>query len=167
MSLLLHAANLIGAALPNRGGFGARRALFRAGGVHLGDGVRIASGVRFYDRYAAVGDATWIGMDTRVMSCRDGPIRIGARVDIAPMCLIGSGTHEVGGAERRAGRGVGKAVVVGDGTWIGMGARILPGAHIGPGSIVAAGAVVLEGEYPRNAILAGVPARVAKLLPES
>jgi maltose O-acetyltransferase len=166
VSLLLHVGNLVGAALPNRGGFAARRALFRAGGVQIGDRARIASGVRFYDRYATVGEATWIGMDTRVMSCCEGPIHIGARVDIAPMCLIGSGTHEVGSADRRAGRGIGKPVVVGDGTWIGMGARVLPGARIGAGSIVAAGAVVLEGEYPPNALLVGVPARVAKAMPE-
>jgi carbonic anhydrase/acetyltransferase-like protein (isoleucine patch superfamily) len=52
---------------------------------------------------------------------------------------------------------------IGDNCLIGMGAVILNGARIGPGSIVAAGAVVPEGkEFPANALIMGLPAKVAR-----
>jgi carbonic anhydrase/acetyltransferase-like protein (isoleucine patch superfamily) len=50
---------------------------------------------------------------------------------------------------------------------IGMGAVVLGGAVIGEGSIVAAGAVVRENEMvPPFSLVAGVPAKVVKKLPE-
>ncbi len=50
---------------------------------------------------------------------------------------------------------------------IGMGAVVLNGAVIGKGSIVAAGAVVREGlVVPPYSLVAGVPAKVVKTLPE-
>jgi acetyltransferase-like isoleucine patch superfamily enzyme len=165
MSLRLHLFNLVGALLPNRGGFFTRRMLLRWAGVRVGAQVRIATGVRVYFQNLEIGEETWIGMDTRLMSTLNGRLQIGARVDIAPMCLIGTGTHELGGPARRAGMGCGRDVVVGDGTWVGMGARLLPGAHIGTGCVVAAGAVVVAGSYPANTLLAGVPARVVRSLP--
>ena len=54
---------------------------------------------------------------------------------------------------------------IGDNCLIGMGAIILNGARIGPGSIVAAGALVPEGkEFPANALVMGVPAKVVREL---
>ena len=51
---------------------------------------------------------------------------------------------------------------------IGMGCVILDGAHIGRGAVVAAGAVILSGQaVPPLAVVAGVPATVRKILPES
>lgn len=48
---------------------------------------------------------------------------------------------------------------------IGMSATILNGARIGAGSLVAAGAVVLEGaEIPPRSLVAGVPAKVRRVL---
>jgi acetyltransferase-like isoleucine patch superfamily enzyme len=126
--------------------------------------VRVAGGVKVYDRYLEIGAGTWVGMDVRLISNRAGTLKIGSRVDIGPMCLVTTGTHEVGGPARRAGVGRGVAVTIGDGTWIGMGAVILPGADIGPGSVVAAGSVVIAGKYPANSLLAGVPARVRREL---
>lgn len=50
---------------------------------------------------------------------------------------------------------------------IGMGAVVLNGAVIGMGSIVAAGAVVREGtKIPPYSLVAGLPARIIKTLPE-
>lgn len=166
MSLLLHLHNLASVAVPSRGGFGLRRALLRMAGVRVAGDTRIATGVRVYDRYLEIGAGSWVGLDTRLITCAEGRLTIGARVDIAPMCLITTGTHELGGPERRAGPGTGEAVVIGDGCWIGMGAIILPGARIGRGSVVAAGAVVARGDYPPDSLIAGIPARVLKPLPD-
>ncbi|MCS6118735.1 acyltransferase [Shewanella baltica] len=55
-----------------------------------------------------------------------------------------------------------KRVVIGDGAWIGENVSII-GASIGKGSIVAAGAVVLS-DMPDRCLIAGVPAKVIKLL---
>lgn len=48
---------------------------------------------------------------------------------------------------------------------IGMSATVMNGAVIGAGSLVAAGAVVLEGTVvPPRSLVAGVPARIRKVL---
>lgn len=52
-------------------------------------------------------------------------------------------------------------VKIGNGCWIGAKATILDGTNIGDGCIVAAGAVV-KGDFPDNAIIGGVPAKILK-----
>jgi carbonic anhydrase/acetyltransferase-like protein (isoleucine patch superfamily) len=101
-----------------------------------------------------------------------GPIEIGARSNIQDNCVV----HVTEGS---SGVFVGEDVVVGhraivhecrveDLALIGMGSVLLDGAVIGRGAIVAAGAVVREGQVvPPLAIVAGVPAEVRKILPES
>jgi len=54
---------------------------------------------------------------------------------------------------------------IGDGSLVGMGAVILSGAVIGPGCLIAGGAVVLGGtEIPEGSLVAGVPAKVRRVL---
>ncbi len=56
---------------------------------------------------------------------------------------------------------------VGDGSLIGMGAVVLSGAVIGRSCLIAGGAVVLGGtEVPDGSLVAGVPAKVRRLLSE-
>jgi len=164
MSGRLHVHNLVSVLLPSRGAFGLKRALLRSAGIAVGHRTRIATGVRIYDRHLIIGEDTWIGMDTRIVSCELGVVRIGSRVDIAPMCIIDSGSHELGPSIRRAGEGMGVEISIGDGCWIGMASAILPGARIGMGCVVAAGAVVLAGDYPPNSLIGGVPAKVIRHL---
>ena len=52
-------------------------------------------------------------------------------------------------------------VVIGSGSWIGSGAVVLPGARIGEHCVVAANSVV-RGQFPPNAVIAGVPAKVVR-----
>ena len=52
-------------------------------------------------------------------------------------------------------------VSIGTGSWLGHGSVVLPGSHIGRHTVVAAGAVV-SGEFPDNAVLAGIPARIVR-----
>lgn len=54
-------------------------------------------------------------------------------------------------------------VVIGENVWIGEGAAILPNVTIGDNCIIGANAVVTKS-VPANAIVAGVPASVIKLL---
>ena len=59
------------------------------------------------------------------------------------------------------------ACTVEDHCLIGMGSTVLDGAVIGTGSIVAAGAVVTKGTIvPPNSLVAGIPAKILKTLPE-
>ena len=57
-----------------------------------------------------------------------------------------------------------KSVIIKRNTWIGANATILPGVTIGENSVVAAGAVVTK-DVPTNTVVAGVPAKVIKILP--
>lgn len=60
------------------------------------------------------------------------------------------------------------ACTIEDHVLIGMGATVLDGAVIGRGSIVAAGAVVTKGTIvPPFSLVAGVPAKILKQMPEN
>jgi len=101
-----------------------------------------------------------------------GPIDIGARSNVQDNSVV----HVT---EGKTGVAIGDDVVIGhralvhecrieDLALIGMGCVLLDGAVIGRGAIVAAGAVVREGQVvPPLALVAGVPAEVRKILPES
>jgi carbonic anhydrase/acetyltransferase-like protein (isoleucine patch superfamily) len=101
-----------------------------------------------------------------------GGIVVGARSNIQDLTVV----HVTAGAE---GTWIGSDVVIGhralvhecrveDFALIGMGCVLLDGCRIGRGAVVAAGAVVREGEeVPPLALVAGVPAVVRKILPES
>ena len=164
MNWLLHSVNVVNSLLPVRETFGVRRKLTIMGGISVGKDTRITHGVKLYDRYITIGKSVWIGMNTVIASTHLGRITIGDNVDIAPCCRIVSGTHEIGGPDRRAGTGSGGDVVIGKGTWIGTGSIVLAGAEIGEGSIVGAGSVVFAGKYPANILLAGSPARIKRVL---
>jgi acetyltransferase-like isoleucine patch superfamily enzyme len=57
-----------------------------------------------------------------------------------------------------------KGVEIGSGCWIGAKATILDGVEIGNNCVVAAGAVVTAGCYPSHSVLAGVPAKIIKVI---
>ena len=125
---------------------------------------------------AVVGDVTigaqssiWFGC---VLRGDVGRIEVGERTNIQDLTMV----HVTSGAR---GTFIGNDVVIGhralvhectidDLALIGMGCIILDGARIGRGAIVAAGAVIrARQEVPPLAVVAGVPAVVRKILPES
>lgn len=152
--------------LPPTKGFGVRRFLYRQAGLKISDNVRIVGGAKFHYHNISIGADSWIGTETQFFTSASAMITVGKCVDIAPGCLINTGTHEIGNRSRRAGRNVAHSINIGDGTWIGLGVIILDGTEIGQGCIVAAGAVV-RGDFPDNVMIGGVPARVLKSLPNS
>lgn len=54
-------------------------------------------------------------------------------------------------------------VIIEDNVWIGEGVCILPGVTIGENSIIGANAVVNKS-FPKNSVIAGIPARLIKTL---
>jgi acetyltransferase-like isoleucine patch superfamily enzyme len=129
-----------------------------------------------------VGDGVFLGRGT-ILSCKDGDIVLGERVNLGFHCEIFSGsrvevgrhglfaayTYLVGGGhefsdpqiptieQARTSRGI----VLGENVWLGAGVKVLDGATLGSGVVVGAGAVV-AADLPDGAVAAGVPARVIR-----
>lgn len=54
-----------------------------------------------------------------------------------------------------------QGIIIGSNCWIGAKVTVLDGSKIGDGCVIAAGAIV-KGEFPDNAIIGGVPAKILK-----
>jgi acetyltransferase-like isoleucine patch superfamily enzyme len=54
-------------------------------------------------------------------------------------------------------------VIIEDNVWVGEGVCILPGVTIGKNSIIGSNAVVTKS-FPKNSVIAGIPARCIKIL---
>jgi acetyltransferase-like isoleucine patch superfamily enzyme len=90
-----------------------------------------------------------------------GGITIEDDVMIGPRVNIISEGHPVEPDNRKV--LVLNRVVIKRNAWIGAAVTILPGVTVGENSVVAAGALVTK-DVPDNTVVAGVPARVIKLL---
>ena len=91
------------------------------------------------------------------------PVIFGADVMLAPGVMISTSTHPLEHLKRNKGIETAKPINIGDSVWIGMGAKILEGVNIGDNAVIAAGAVVNK-DVPANTVVAGVPAKVIKIL---
>ena len=123
----------------------------------------IAGSEAFYDNLL-IGEDCYININCHFDV--SAPITIGDGVSIGHSVLILTNSHEMGTAVRRAGDLIAKPVHIGSGTWLGARCTILPGMTIGEGSVVAAGAMVTK-DVPPHTIVAGVPAKIIKQLPET
>ena len=92
------------------------------------------------------------------------PIHIGKNAMLGPGVSIVTPEHPLLPAERNSRYEFGRPVTVGDNCWIGADATILGGSELGNNVVVAAGAVV-NGIFPENAVIGGVPARIIKNIP--
>jgi len=84
-------------------------------------------------------------------------------VSIGKDCIIAwdtfitdSNWHEISGQQRSV------PTQIGDNVWISHGASVLKGSNIPSGCIVAAKAVVTHGNFQKNCLIGGLPARVLK-----
>lgn len=115
----------------------------------------------FKNRKIFIGSGTFINyncfFDTTAL------IHIGKSCDIAHHVKFYTATHEIGTPERRAGRGFGKPITIGDGVWIGANTTIIGGVTIGSGCLIAAGTVVTKDCLP-DSLYAGVPAKLVRKL---
>lgn len=162
--MLSYLIQLLFSVLPDTRLYRFKAFLLRLRGFQIGDNVRVTSSVKIKLKHLSVRDNTFIGHETLITG-GDALVQIGQNVDIAPRCVIIAGTHEIGDSTHRAGKGESLDITIGGGTWIGAHSTILGGVCIGRGCVIAAGSLVRE-DVDNNCLVAGVPAKVARRLPE-
>ena len=168
ISLKRYIVNMLLAVLPPTRIFVFKRLLWQRIGVSVGTDTKINSGAKIWGvGPVSIGSRCWLGMNLVLIVPDGAEVTIGANVDIGPDVLIECGSHDIGGPERRAGIVRATGVEIGSGSWIGCRVTLLGGVKLAPGTIVGAGALVLPGEYPENALLTGVPARVSRIIGQS
>jgi maltose O-acetyltransferase len=92
-----------------------------------------------------------------------GRVEFGDNVMLAPGVLISTATHPLDAKTRNKGIETTRPIIIGNNVWVGMGVKIVDGVTIGDNAVIAAGAVVNK-DVPENAVAAGVPARVVKMI---
>lgn len=129
-----------------------------------------------------IGHGVFLGRST-ILSCKDGDIVLGDKVNIGFNSEIFSGssvrvgrhglfaayTYLVGGGHSFEAQGVpvieqprtSKGIELDENVWLGAGVLVMDGVRIGRDVVVGAGAVVTD-ELPAGAIAVGVPARVVR-----
>ena len=162
--MIRHLVNCLLYFLPPTRLFMLRRALWRLAGVDLAARVSVCGRGWIYGRGTVrIGSGTWLSPGVIIHSHIDAPVMIGADCDIGPGAEFVTGSHSIGGPDRRAGAGTAATIVVEPGCWVGARALLLGGVTVGAGSIIAAGAVVTRS-VPSGVLVAGVPATVRKRL---
>lgn len=91
------------------------------------------------------------------------PVSFGDDVMVGPGVLISTATHPLDPEQRKKGLETARPTNVGNNVWVGMGAKILEGVNIGDNAVIGAGAVVNK-DVPARAVVAGVPAKVIKII---
>lgn len=155
------------------------------GKMRIGEGV-VVDDLAYFDAKGCaegefeIGDGVFVSRGC-IVSGKDGPLRLGPRVNLgegctlyastgleigadtmlAAKCYIGGGRYDPHGRRDRPlarqplpRRGV----RIGPDCWLGAGVTVVDGVTIGRGAVVGAGAVVTEDILPYS-IAAGVPAR--------
>lgn len=116
--------------------------------VEIGDNCVIMMGA-VINIGAIIGERTMIDMNTV----------IGGRAIVGKDCHIGAGTVIAGVIEPPHA----SPVIVGDNVVMGANAVVLEGVKIGKGCVIAAGCVVIS-DVPDNAVVAGVPGKIIKMV---
>jgi acetyltransferase-like isoleucine patch superfamily enzyme len=115
-----------------------------------------------YPKNIVLGDNVVIGVNASLGA--HSPIYIGDRVRISKDVQI-----ETAGLDILSGpppyRHQSKPIFIDEGAWIGTRSIVLGGVHIGAYAVVAAGSVVSRDVPPRT-LVAGMPARVIRQLPD-
>lgn len=92
-----------------------------------------------------------------------GRITIGKNVFIGPFCGFYTASHPLDIQDRNRGLERALPITIGDNCWFGANVTVLQGVTIGSGCVIAAGSVVTK-DLPDNAMAAGVPAVVKKII---
>lgn len=128
----------------------------------IGKGVNIKSSFQCdYGSNIYVGDNVFVNCNCVFTDV--GKIEIGDDTFIGPQVGIYTVNHPLDPVERKKGVQRAQNVKIGKNCWIGGHATINPGVTLGDNVVVASGAVVTKS-FGDNVLLAGVPAKVLKML---
>ncbi|MFS1664292.1 acyltransferase [Streptococcus sp. zg-JUN1979] len=136
-------------------------------GIHLGNHVKLGD----YSKVIGSGSITHLGKGLEIGENSSfseytffgsaGGIKIGSNVIAGQNVRFHAENHNFNDLDvliREQGV-THKGIIVGDNCWIGAGATFLDGAKVGSGCVVAANAVITK-EFPDNAIVGGIPAKI-------
>ena len=138
--------------------FAIKRWLLNSIGISVGKGTKVVGPI-VCTGTLVIGRDCWIGKNLMVNG--NGFVTIGDRCDIAPEVTFQTGGHEIGGAQRRAGKGFNATQRVGSGVWIGGRSTIVGDVTIGDSSVIAGCACVVKDVEP-NTLVGGVPAKLIR-----
>lgn len=113
--------------------------------IEIGNNVGISGATIYARKGIYIGDNTLIGGNVKILDNDFHPIEVEAR-NRDDKDMIRS-----------------REVIIGKDCFIGCNAIILKGSKIGDGCVIGAGSVV-SGEFTKNIILAGNPAKIVKLM---
>lgn len=115
--------------------------------------------------YTDCGRNITVGRNVFINSCCNfqdqGGITIGDGSQIGHKVTLATLNHGIAPDDRQTLRPA--PITIGKNVWIGAGAVVVAGVTIGDNAIIAAGAVVTKDVQP-NTIVAGVPARVIRVI---
>ena len=94
-----------------------------------------------------------------------GKVKIGSNVMFAPNVSIYTAGHPLHPSSRNSGYEYGISITIGDNVWVGGNVVINPGVHIGNNAVIGSGSVVTK-DIPDNALAAGNPCRVIRMISE-
>jgi acetyltransferase-like isoleucine patch superfamily enzyme len=154
---------------------GPRLSLDSPEGLEIGRGVILHSDVMLLCRPPSAGHRPRLRIGAKTFLNRGSIVAVGDSIDIGEDVMFGPYVCVVDQdhafddprvAIARQGMTARGPIVIGDGSWLATGAVVLGGTTIAARSVVAAHAVV-RGQFPQRCVLAGAPATVVKLLPET
>jgi len=132
---------------------------YKLGGFYRGGSIELQA--RYKNAVIKIGDG--VATNNNVFICAANHIEIGSDSLIGQNVIIMDfEAHGINPKRRRKIGKIGK-VILGKNIWIGNNVTILKNSNVGDNSIVAAGAVV-NGIFPSNVIIGGVPAKVIREL---
>lgn len=126
-------------------------------GIHIGQGTKVVAPVYIpIQSIFHVGEGCWIGRGLALEG--NGEVYIEDNCDLGPEVSFITGSHKIGNADRRAGKGFNGIIRISSGVWLGAKTVILPNIDIGKGTVIGAAAVVTK-TLQDNGVYVGSPAK--------
>ena len=137
-----------------------RNLLNRLPNFNIGENTKIVGPI-ICNGTLVIGDNCWIGRNFIVNG--NGQVSIGDNCDVAPDVAINTGGHNIGNAQRRAGKGVITNISIGNGCWLCTRCTIVNEVKVGDGCVLLPCSCVTK-DVLSNTMVGGIPAKIIKSL---
>lgn len=139
-----------------------RTIMMRLCGIKVGRGTFIFPGIYFNGTDVILEDG--VAINRGCIFDRGARIHLEKNVHVGFNVLFACASHRIGPSDERAPGWYAEPIHVGKGTWLGANCVLFPGVTVAPGCVVAAGTVINKDLDTPNAIYAGSPAKLLKLI---